>query len=877
MANKKISELTSRTPSLTDLILVGDPSSGYSYKATVTALATIIETDIADAYVTLSTTQTISGAKTFSNNITATSVANAASDPDKFLVLNGSNVINYRTGTQVLSDIGGADDSLVVHKAGAETITGAKTFNAGIVLPNYQQVSLSNSASVEGYDGKVLFRTVYGTAGYFQNNSLGLAEMDNETGTSGIGILVKSYGSESLVKYKTAAQVLSMIGGQGALTLTTTGTSGAATLVGNTLNIPQYQAVLTNPVTGTGTTNYITKFTSSSEVGNSVIYESSSNIGIGTITPSAKLSVNGNAILSGSLNATENYLDSPNGLVLELNSTNANGGYADFKTNSTIIGRIGTATQVLGSGGTSIFAISSRGANAFVLGSNGTEGIRIANGGAVSIANIANATTDTDKFLVSDGGVIKYRTGTELLSDIGGASSSSISGTTNYIPKFTSSSAIGNSVMRESSSKIGIGTSSPTVDLDIENATTWAGLDLNGASGGEIRLQTSGTTYGQIYAGSSTALIINGTSESIFQTSGIERMRLTSTGLGIGTSSPGTKLDVNGSIRLSGTGYIGFGGGTNYIEGDNPNNILKFATNNAERMRLDASGNLGLGVTPSAWRSTDKVLQINNTALFDENGTNMWIGLNFYENTSGSYIYSNNGYATAYRQQTGQHNWFTAPSGTAGNAISFTQAMTLDASGRLGIGTSSPATPLQVDASSGGIVRVSRLGTGSGIFQMEADGTNGSLSATNAMIFNTNSTERMRITSGGEVYIAGTTDQGAYNLQVNGTGVWGAGAYVNGSDSSLKENIQNMGSALSLVNQLQPKTFTYKPTYSKDTTIQVGFIAQDLEQVLGTEIYKNSIVVDGPNFKSVAYQNLIPLLVQSIKELKAEIETLKNK
>ena len=107
MANKKINELSSRTPSLTDLILVGDPSSGYSYKATVTVLTDIIQTDIADAYVTLDTTQTISGAKTFSNVITATSVANAASNPNKFLVLNGSNIINYRTGSQVLSDIGG--------------------------------------------------------------------------------------------------------------------------------------------------------------------------------------------------------------------------------------------------------------------------------------------------------------------------------------------------------------------------------------------------------------------------------------------------------------------------------------------------------------------------------------------------------------------------------------------------------------------------------------------------------------------------------------------------------------------------------------------------------------------------------------------------
>lgn len=148
MANKKINELVTRTPSLSDLILVGDPSSGYSYKATVTALATIIETDIADGFVTLSTTQTISGAKTFSNNLTLTSVANAATTQTKFLTLNASNVVNYRTGAEVLADIGG----------------------------------------------------------------------------------------------------------QGTLTLTTTGTSGAATLVGNTLNIPQYTDQYVGTVTSVAMT-----------------------------------------------------------------------------------------------------------------------------------------------------------------------------------------------------------------------------------------------------------------------------------------------------------------------------------------------------------------------------------------------------------------------------------------------------------------------------------------------------------------------------------------------------------------------------------------------------------------------------------------------
>ena len=69
---------------------------------------------------------------------------------------------------------------------------------------------------------------------------------------------------------------------QNAITLTTTGTSGAATLVGATLNIPQYQGVLTNPVTGTGTTNTLPKFTGASTIGNSNITDTGSLITLGS-------------------------------------------------------------------------------------------------------------------------------------------------------------------------------------------------------------------------------------------------------------------------------------------------------------------------------------------------------------------------------------------------------------------------------------------------------------------------------------------------------------------------------------------------------------------------------------------------------------------
>jgi hypothetical protein len=79
-----------------------------------------------------------------------------------------------------------------------------------------------------------------------------------------------------------------------AIALTTSGTSGAATYNNTTgvFNIPQYQAAITNPVTGTGTTNYVPKWTSASAIGDSQIFDSGTFVGIGTASPAAELQVN---------------------------------------------------------------------------------------------------------------------------------------------------------------------------------------------------------------------------------------------------------------------------------------------------------------------------------------------------------------------------------------------------------------------------------------------------------------------------------------------------------------------------------------------------------------------------------------------------------
>jgi hypothetical protein len=106
-------------------------------------------------------------------------------------------------------------------------------------------------------------------------------------------------------------------------------------------------------------------------------------------------------------------------------------------------------------------------------------------------------------------------------------------------------------------------------------------------------------------------------------------------------------------------------------------------TNGVARTTLDANGNLGLGVVPSAWNSGYKAMQLLTGALYGTNSRDTNLGANVFVNAGGGYAYIQSSFATNYTQFNGAHSWYTAPSGTAGDAISFTQAMTLDASGTL--------------------------------------------------------------------------------------------------------------------------------------------------------------------------------------------------
>jgi hypothetical protein len=159
--------------------------------------------------------------------------------------------------------------------------------------------------------------------------------------------------------------------------------------------------------------------------------------------------------------------------------------------------------------------------------------------------------------------------------------------------------------------------------------------------------------------------------------------------ISVGASNTSEKYLEFGSSN--GAYYVGGTSSEHYIfgQGDKP---LRLYTNGTLKATLTSSGNLGLGVTPSAWASDFRAMQIGlGTSLYNNSNTNgTFLGSNFFFNGSNN-IYLGTGTATAYAQSLGSHVWYTAPSGTAGNAISFTQAMTLGTNSGLSIGTPSAA------------------------------------------------------------------------------------------------------------------------------------------------------------------------------------------
>lgn len=168
----------------------------------------------------------------------------------------------------------------------------------------------------------------------------------------------------------------------------------------------------------------------------------------------------------------------------------------------------------------------------------------------------------------------------------------------------------------------------------------------------------------------------------------------------------GTTLTANtiGAFTLSGT----VAGGGNQL-----NNVIIGTTTPLAGAFTTLSSTLGanfttssgvvmIGATPSAWGSGYKVLQVGN-AGFMNSGSSSWFYNNSYFNGTDN-IYTTTGTATRYVQQSAEHQWYYAASGTAGNPVSFTQNMTLSSTGLAVTGTLSATGQVTASGATNGFV-----------------------------------------------------------------------------------------------------------------------------------------------------------------------------
>lgn len=441
-----------------------------------------------------------------------------------------------------------------------------------------------------------------------------------------------------------------------------------------------------------------------------------------------------------------------------------------------------------------------------------------------------------------------------------------------------------------------------TIDMTLPSAANRASKFLYFDSNG-LPSAAAGTNTGNNTSPVSLTLTANNANSGvgrdvIFYDNNTETMRILGSGatskVGIGTASPNYKLTLSSSPSPSTPQGVGTDGnviqvfsypnsGNVAYSGTLSNHLYGLITNNIGRLFITTTGDVGIGTS-----SPSQKLHVNaGTIRVDNTDAN---GTSFISTGTGA---SGSNFQVAHKT-TGVVTLLNSGGGVAFETSS-TERMRIDTSGNVGIGAASPGKKLYVATTGTGTNGIQVINTDNSAYGvMDAQGTSGGIagwangfviegvpastgntilsSYTNALAFQTSRTERMRITSGGEVFIAGTTDQGAYNLQCNGTGVWGAGAYVNGSDSRLKHDINPIGSCLNLVAAIEPVTFVYNADWSSDQTVQTGFIAQQLQTALAGQPYLDGIVSQGGEYLNVAYQNIIPLLTKSIQELKAIVE-----
>ena len=514
---------------------------------------------------------------------------------------------------------------------------------------------------------------------------------------------------------------------QNTISLTTTGTSGVATLIGTTLNIPNYGGALsgylpltggtlTGPLGGTSasfsgdvTANryrgvnslVLNSYTTVNPSSNVYLYsppsdrdawiyldsaDTGSNWGIyhrqidsavsglpansigfvggGSSTLQAWISLaNGNGYYAGNLlvgNNSDNgarlqvsgtgvafNFTTSNGLIGNINSSAANGGYVTWQTSGTTIADLGTAQQVFGAGGNDTFGINARGARSLILGTNNTGRLTIDSTGAATFSSsvgiggspvlrldvqgnaadtttVSGVTVEQVSLFRPANGVGGIRTGFNTSTGDAYLFSSNSGSSLNFgvrsAPNNTAYLSIAYTGAATFSSSVTaaqfLASSSSNAAIITSTGTTGYGLVAVGSAGGARDIFLAGQS------GFSNGFTVQYTGTEM-------RYTFLNGNVGIGTPSPNRLLTIKNSIdgvngisfqnyaSTSELGYIRYEQTNDFIDIVNNSAFagggIKFSTNGSPRMTITSGGNVLIGTTTDS----GNILRVNGNSWFD--------------------------------------------------------------------------------------------------------------------------------------------------------------------------------------------------------------------------------------------------------------------